>query len=355
MPNRIQTRMGSGERIVMSADQVKGDLLEGAQDASERGKIPTMDGDELEALFQIFAEPSRVVGVSPGEEVVVTDDACCTLFYLDKDNSGQGVPMSRVQAVLAYERACAADTVSIGHMDYSYKQVKPIINFEQQEYHTASLMTTAPFFYGAQPNMGLYFQPNGPCPNPMELLPRGSIREALEAQEEAAEYLETDMVYIGEKLNEIGCEGMNFDTSASAGDADFFATLNAVRNLKKTAPDMAIEVGMSSEFVLGMHGEIYFDGKRLAGMYPHQQVKVVEAAGADIFGPAVNVKPGKSIPWNLARAVTFVKAAVRTARIPVHPNVGMGVCGVPLLESPPIDVVTRVAKALAQIGKADGL
>ena len=38
-------------------------------------------------------------------------------------------------------------------------------------------------------------------------------------------------------------------------------------------------MGMSSEFVLGMHGEIQFDGKPLAGMYPHEQVKVVEAAG----------------------------------------------------------------------------
>lgn len=118
---------------------------------------------------------------------------------------------------------------------------------------------------------------------------------------------------------------------------------------------MAVEVGMSSEFVLGMHGQILYNGERLAGMYPHKQVKVAEAAGTDIFGPAVNVRTNRSFPWNLARAVTFVKETVAVANIPVHPNVGMGVCGVPMCVETPIDCVTRSSKALALIGKADGL
>jgi dimethylamine--corrinoid protein Co-methyltransferase len=189
----------------------------------------------------------------------------------------------------------------------------------------------------------------------MDLLPRGRIKEALAAQEEAAEHLKNDLAYLGKKLNEVGCEGINFDTSGSAGDADFGATLQAVAELKKVAPNMPVEVGMAGEFVLGIHGQVHFEGKQLAGMYPHDQVKVVEAAGVDIFGPAINVKSSKSIPWNLARAVTFVKATVSVANIPVHVNVGMGVGGVPMFEVPPIDCVTRASKALIQIGKADGL
>ena len=355
MRDRILTRMGDGQRTKMSCDQIKEELLTGTLDAAERAEISELTPDDLELLFDIFADPARIVSVAPGQEVIVTDDACCMLFYADQENSGQGIPMSRLQSVLAYERACAADTVSIGHTDYSYKQVKPIINYEKQEYHSASLMTTAPFFYGAQPNLGLYFRPDGPHPNPAELLPAGNIKAALEAQEQAAEQLRRDLVYIGKHLYGVGCEGLNFDTSASAGDADFFAALQATSELKKACPDMAIEVGMSGEFVLGMHGEINYDGKRLAGMYPHEQVKMAEAAGADIFGPAINVNTSRSIPWNLARAVTFVKAAVDAANIPVHPNVGMGVGGVPLFEVPPVDAVTRAAKSLVLIGKADGL
>lgn len=355
MRDRILTRMGDGQRTKMSCDQIKEELLTGTLDAAERAEISELTPDDLELLFDIFADPARIVSVAPGQEVIVTDDACCMLFYADQENSGQGIPMSRLQSVLAYERACAADTVSIGHTDYSYKQVKPIINYEKQEYHSASLMTTAPFFYGAQPNLGLYFRPDGPHPNPAELLPAGNIKAAQEAQEQAAEQLRRDLVFIGKHLYGVGCEGLNFDTSASAGDADFFAALQATSELKKACPDMAIEVGMSGEFVLGMHGEINYDGKRLAGMYPHEQVKMAEAAGADIFGPAINVDTSRSIPWNLARAVTFVKAAVDAANIPVHPNVGMGVGGVPLFEVPPVDAVTRAAKSLVLIGKADGL
>jgi dimethylamine--corrinoid protein Co-methyltransferase len=203
--------------------------------------------------------------------------------------------------------------------------------------------------------MGLYFQPDGPYPNPAELLPEGKIGQALEAQEIALEHLFADLVTIGKEMNAVGCEGLNFDTAASAGDADFKATLVAVEKLKALAPDMAIEVGMSSEFVMGMHGDITYKGTRLAGIYPHEQVKVAEAAGADIFGPAINVNTSESIPWNLSRAVTFVKATVAVADIPVHPNVGMGVCGVPMFEVPPVDAVTRASTSLVQIGKADGL
>ncbi|MBW8003921.1 MAG: hypothetical protein FVQ80_18315, partial [Planctomycetes bacterium] len=176
--------------------------------------------------------------------------------------------------ILTYERACGADTTSIGHSDYSYKQVKLIINFEMNEYYTTSMMTTVPFFYGAQPNMGLYFQPEGPCPNPAELMPAGKIREAQDAQEQAYEYLKKDLVFVGKKLPSVGCEGINFS---------------------------------------------------------------------------------KSVAWNLARTLTFVKEAVLVANIPVHVNVGMGVGGVPMMESPPVDSVTRVSKALVQIGKIDGL
>jgi dimethylamine--corrinoid protein Co-methyltransferase len=146
----------------------------------------------------------------------------------------------------------------------------------------------------------------------------GKIDEARTAQEEAAEQLQEDMVYVGHKLAEIGCEGINFDTVGSAGDADFYATLLTVAKLKKKHPLMAIELGMSNEFVLGMHGEIDYEGKRLAGMYPHEQAAVSAAAGVDIFGPAINVNTSRSVAWNLARAVTFVKHTSEVSEIPVQ-------------------------------------
>ncbi len=355
MQDKILTRMGDGERVTMPADEVKKELLLGTQDAAQRGEIPELTRDDLDQMFEILAESGRIVSVPPGDEVVVTDDGCAKIFCSGAADGGAALPISRQNSVLAYERGMAADTVSLGHEDYSFKPVKPIIDYEAQTYYTTSLSTTVPLFYGAQPNLGLYFRKDGPHPNPADLLPMGKIDEARTAQEEAAEQLQEDMVYVGHKLAKVGCEGINFDTAGSSGDADFYATLLTVAELKKQHPLMAIELGMSNEFVLGMHGEIGYEGKRLAGMYPHEQAAVSAAAGADIFGPAINVNTSKSVAWNLARAVTFVKHTSEVSEIPVHPNVGMGVCGVPMCVESTIDCVTRSSKALAMIGKADGL
>jgi len=355
MQKKIFTRMGDGELVSMSPEEVKEDIVAATQEAAQRAGIPELTADEIEQLFAIMAEPSRAVSVNPGQEVIVTDDGCSMSFYSGQDGGGVGVPMSRMQAVLTYERACAADTTSIGHSDYSFKPVKPVINFEMNEYYTASMMTTAPFLYGAQPNMGLYFQPDGPHPNPADLLARGMIKEAQEAQEAAAEQLRQDLVFVGKKLNGIGCEGLNFDTSGSAGDADYWAALKAISDLRKAAPNLPIIMGGSGEFVLGMHGEVTLNDRQLAGMYPHEQAKIAEAAGASIYGVAVGTNTNESVAWNIARTATFVKEAVAVVDIPVHVNVGMGVGGVPMMEAPPIDSVTRASKSLVQIGKADGL
>lgn len=355
MSEKILSRMGDGERVRLSVSRVRDDILAGTVDAAGRAGIAELTAEEQEQLYGIMADPSRIVSVRPGEEVVVTDDGCSMSFYSGQDGGGVGAPLSRMQAALVYERACGADTTSMGHSDYSFKPVKSIINFEANDYYNISQASTAPFFYGAQPNLGLYFQPDGPCANAAELMPLGKIDEARESQEQAADYLTDDLVFVGEKLAEVGLEGLNLDTCGSAGDADFLAALRAVEKLKAALPDLPILMGASGEFVIGMHGELDYDGRRLAGMYAPDQARAAESAGADIFGMAVNTVTTQSVAWNLARAVTFLKATTEAVDIPVHACVGMGVCGVPMMEQPPIDSVTRVSKSLVQIGKADGL
>ncbi|MCF8068144.1 MAG: [dimethylamine--corrinoid protein] Co-methyltransferase [Desulfobacterales bacterium] len=355
MQNRIMTHMGDGERIYMSREEIAEEIARGTNDAAERAEIPALTQKEQDKLLEIFCEPGRIVSVSPGEEVVVSDDACSMSYYADQENSGMGLPMCRPVSILNWERVACGDTCCMGHTDFSYKPAKSIINYETNEYYTNSQSTTIPMFYGSQPNMGLYYRPDGPFDNPSELLPLGKIEEAKQAQLDAAGQLQDDLMFVAGELNKVGCEGMNFDTSGSAGDADMMASLKAVKEIKKVAPNMYIELGMASEFVLGMHGSVEFEGTRLAGLYPHQLVKLAEAAGVDIFGPTVNVNTSESTPWNLSRSVTMVKATAEVANIPIHPNVGMGVCGVPMYEVPPIGAVTRCSKALVQIGKADGL
>jgi len=341
--------MGDGSLVELSESELKRDLEEGTRDAAERGRIPPLCEDELSYLFDIYSIPYRFVSVDRGNEVVLTYDAATLKIRR------VGVLTHRIQSLQIYEKLLGADTLEFDHVDYSFKSVKPIIAYEQTELEQALLVTTIPMFYGAMPNLGSYTQPDGPCLNPMELLPMGKITEARAAQEEMVEHAVKDMVNVASAMYESGADGINFDTTGAAGDTDFLATLRAVEILRKKYPQMGIEVGMAGEFILGMHGELTYEGVRLAGLYPHKQVELVEKAGATIYGPAINTNTDESCPWNIARAATFTKACVENSHIPVHADMGMGVGGIPVVDQPPVDAVSRASKAMVEIARLDGL
>ena len=346
---KIYTRMGDGSVTELTESELRRDLEEGSNHAAERAKIPPLSEDDLQRLLELYKCPDKSVGVERGKEIILSYDSGTTKF------NRANVSVSKLQSLQIYERMLGADTMEMGHMDYSYKPAKNIMWIEQPVFEQALLVTIPPLFYGAMPNLGLYTKPDGPCSNPMELLPQGKISEARETQEEMIEHALKDMVYVGSLMYESGADGINFDTTAAAGDADFLATLRAVETLKKKYPQMCIEMGMSGEFILGMHGELTYNGVRLAGLYPHKQVELAEKAGVTIFGPAINTNTGKSCPWNVARAATFTKACAENSKIPIHANVGMGVGGIPVTETPPVDSVSRASKAMVEIGRLDGL
>ena len=142
------TRMGDGQRIEMSGDELKNELAAGTQDAVSRGKISPLSEEDMEKLFSIFADPNRIVSVEPGNEVVLTHDIGTLRLMGDQGNSGVGIPLSRVQGIQVHERALSADTMELGHIDYSFKPVKPVIAMEQQELENALLVSVVPLFYG---------------------------------------------------------------------------------------------------------------------------------------------------------------------------------------------------------------
>ena len=346
---KIKTRMGDGFKVEMTEAEVREDLEVGTKDAAERAGVSPLSDDELKYLYEIFECPYKVVGVEEGKEVVLSYDSSNT-----KIKRAQ-ITASKIQSLQILERALGADTLELAHIDYSYKAVKPIVPFEIPIMEQALLLTIPPLFYGAMPNLGLYSQPDGPCPNPADLLPQGKIAEAQASYEEAVEYAVSDMVYVGSEMYEAGADGINFDTTASGGDAEFLATLRAVETLKKKYPEMGIEMGMSGEFILGMHGEVEYDGVRLAGLYPHDQLKLAQKAGVSIFGPAINIVTNESLPWNIVRSITWTKACSEVSEIPIHANLGMGVGGVPLNLTPPVDALSRTSKAHVEICRLDGL
>ena len=346
---KILTRMGDGFPVEMSEKQLMEDLVGGAEDAAECGSIPPLSKEDLQYLFDLFMAPSRFVGVEPGHEVVLSYDGAPIKMMRT------AVDVHRVQALQVYEKLLGADTLELGHIDYSYKQVKPIVSMEQTVLEQILMVTHPPLFYGAMPNLGLYTQPDGPFQNPSELLTMGKIDQVQKSYENSVEAAVKDIVFVAGAMLESGADGVNLDTVGAAGDADFLAGLTASEILNEKYPGICIELGMAGEFVLGMHGDLRYQGERLAGMYAHDQVRMAEKAGVTIFGPVVNVKTSHSCPWNLARAITFTKACCEAANIPIHANMGMGVGGVPMTNHPPVDITSRASAAMVEICRLDGL
>jgi dimethylamine--corrinoid protein Co-methyltransferase len=355
METEYLLRMGDGKRISLTKKQIFEEIEEGSANAADLGEIPFLSGDELETLAEILMMPGKVVSVEQGMEVPVTHDIGTLRLDGDQGNSGVGIPSSRLVGSMMHERAFGADTMELGHIDYSFKPVKPVVANECQAMEVCQQNMIIPLFYGAMPNMGLYYTPDGPFENPGDLMKLFKIDKARESMEHAAEHLTRDTVWVMQRLMASGADGVNFDTTGAAGDGDMYGTLNAVEALRARFPDMYIELGMAGEMVLGMHGELEYDGVRLAGLWPHQQAPLAAKAGANVFGPVCNTNTSRTSAWNLARAVTFIKAAVSASPIPCHVNMGMGVGGIPMLETPPVDAVTRASKAMVEIAGVDGI
>ena len=129
----------------------------------------------------------------------------------------------------------------------------------------------APFFYGAMPNQGLYYAPDGPYGNPADLMREFKIEESMQQSELASAHVTRDIEYVATRLQAAGSDGFNFDTTGSAGDADCVGTLNGVKKLREQCPEAYIQVGFAGESIMGIHGSIEFEGQVVAGMYPRRE------------------------------------------------------------------------------------
>ncbi|MDI3539852.1 MAG: dimethylamine---corrinoid protein Co-methyltransferase, partial [Methanolobus sp.] len=151
MATEHMLRMGDGKRIFLTKEQILADLKEGMADAVDLGSIPELSGDELDKLLEIITMPARMVGVEPGKEVPVTHDISTIRLDGDQGNSGVGIPSSRLVGCMMHERAFGADSMELGHIDYSYKPVKPVVAQEMQAMEVCQQNMIIPLLYGAMP------------------------------------------------------------------------------------------------------------------------------------------------------------------------------------------------------------
>ena len=160
----------------------------------------------------------------------MTKDGGTNTLISSRLSSGIAAPIGRETAVRLFERAFAFDSMEVGHIDYSVKPSKFIVSVEQEHMELLQHTTIFPLFYGFMPNLGLYYRPDGQFENPSDLLPLGKIDEARRTQEEALEACHDDVVWQSRMFAETGADGINYDTVASTGDAEFLATLRATED-----------------------------------------------------------------------------------------------------------------------------
>ncbi len=67
--------MGDGSPCENTESEIMSALVEGSEDAADRGKIQPLTDDEYKHLLEIFCSPYKFVSVEPGNEVILTYDA----------------------------------------------------------------------------------------------------------------------------------------------------------------------------------------------------------------------------------------------------------------------------------------
>lgn len=347
---KFKTRMGDGEICHMTAQEIRDDIADGVEFASKKAKIDPLTKEEQDRIFEIITAPGNLISVDVEKTVVSTTDCGAAPFSREA-----AIPIKRSVEALIHERAFCSDSYDLGFTEYTYKAVKPILRYEAQEMRNAQSQNVMPILYGAMPNMGFYTQPDGMFENWSELLPAGEIDRAIAAQEGAVENCVKDILQVAGEMAAAGADGINLDTCGASGDADFYAGLRATEEISKRWPELGIMFGAAGEFVLGMHGKLEYDGKRIAGSWTHVQGEMAQKAGASIFGPAMNTNCNESFAWNISRVTNWVKKTSESIDIPIHVNCGMGVGGVCMAEMLPVDIVCRADMCLIEIGRTDGL
>jgi dimethylamine--corrinoid protein Co-methyltransferase len=109
----ISTRYGDSTRVELNESELRRDLAEGTEDSAECGEIPALSKEELNHLYDIFSSPHRFVSVESGKEVVMSYDGTPIKMQCVQVN------VDRIQCLQIYEKLLGADTLEMGHLDYS--------------------------------------------------------------------------------------------------------------------------------------------------------------------------------------------------------------------------------------------
>ena len=116
-------------------------------------------------------------------------------------------------------------------------------------------------------------------------------------------------------------------------------------------------------------GGIRTSGDLVARMQMTRGMKIAEAKKyvANKLGVSLAELTDDAVMWELRRDLKIgvvyskrglqkgIEAKHHIAKIPIHGNMGMGVGGLPVCETPPVDTVSVASKDMVELTRLDGL
>ena len=246
----------------------------------------------------------------------MTKDGCVNALNSSRMSSGVVAPVNREVGVRLFESMLGFDSMEVSHNDYSVKPQRFLKALEQLHMELLQETTIFPLLYGFMPNLGLYYRPDGSFAEPVRPAAPGQDRRGaphpgrgpsgLPGRLHPHERLHARDGRRRHRLRHRGLHRRRRVPGRRSRRPSTSPASPACRSRSACRPRWSWASTASSNT----------RARALPACGPISSSKLCEKAGAAIFGPVVNTNTKKSTPWNLARAVTFVKACTADRQDP---------------------------------------
>ena len=234
---KIMTRMGDSSNVELTKDELRTEFITGSEDAAKKAKVPSSPRTRS-TTWSTCSRRRRASGACQrGNEVVMTKDGCVNALNSSRMSSGVVAPVNREVGVRLFESMLGFDSMEISHNDYSVKPQRFLKALEMLHVELLMETTIFPLLYGFMPNLGLYYRPTARSRTPATSCRSArSTRPAGDAGGGRRKACLEDCIEMSDCMVEMGADGIDFDTVASTGDAEFYCGAPAHATTSPTRP-----------------------------------------------------------------------------------------------------------------------
>ncbi len=232
---KILTRMGDSSNVELTKDELRTEFEQGSEYAAKKAKVPVAHRERGRLPRRHVRRPHAHLGRAARQRG--RDDQgrlrqrAQLLAHVERRGRagqprGRRAPL-RVDARLRLDGGLAQRL--LGEAAALPQGARACCTSSCSWRRRSSRCSTA-----SCPTWGCTTGPDGSFENPSDLMPIGKIDEARETQEDApARPASTDCIEMSDCMLEMGADGIDFDTVASTGDAEFYGRPPGLRSRRQ--------------------------------------------------------------------------------------------------------------------------